>query len=73
MINFYHTPFQKEFENVYHVAWLEAEKDIKEKGYLKARTDFNKIKNSNNTLAEFHYLNGYFCYLCQYANDNKLI
>ena len=72
-MTYYKKPYQREYADNYHNGLLKAEIDLKENIFIKVRNDCNKNILSHKSLAEYHYNNGYFCYICQYASDNKLI
>ena len=71
---YYIKPFHNEFADTYHNGWLQAEKDLKENSYKEIRDSFNaRTQKKLLSLSQYHYANGYFCAICQYASDNKLI
>lgn len=70
---FYSVPFQKEFIDIYDNAWHDAIADIEMFCYDETMNNFKTLADNITSLADYHYANGYFCAICQYASDNKLI
>lgn len=70
---YYIKPFHNEFINTYDNAWHDAIADIELFCYDEAMNNFKTLADEITSLADYYYTNGYFCALCQYANDNKLI
>lgn len=74
MNQYYNKPFHNEFADTYHNGWLQAEKDLKDNSYIEIRDSFNaRTQKKPDSLNQYYYDNGYFCAICQHANDNKLI
>lgn len=71
---YYIKPFHTEYHETYHNGWLQAEADLKVNSFPKIRDDFNNRTNKKpSSLSVYYYDNGYFSYICQYANNNGLI
>ena len=70
---YYIRPFHNEFTIIYDNAWHDAIADIELFCYDKAIKNFKSLADEITSMAEYYYANGYFCAICQYASDNKLI
>ena len=70
---YYIKPFHNEFIDTYDNAWHDAIADIEMFCYDETMRNFKSLADDITSLADYHYANGYFCAICQYASDNKLI